>query len=196
MGTRNRYHGIEEYAVKLIQHKAYQLVGNAGFTDSDREDIEQDLLMDLLSRLPDYDPELAERATFITRIVNRRVARILEKRSAWRRDYRLNEFSLNENDWEDDNSVERHENIGEDEYLLRTGKQELPTNDLRDLIIDVNRVLEILPPEFRDLCERLKTKTVAEVSRETGIPRGTIYESIQKVRELFQEAGLKDYLKT
>jgi len=196
MGTRNRYHGIEEYAVKLIQHKAYQLVGNAGFTDSDREDIEQDLLMDLLSRLPDYDPELAERATFITRIVNRRVARILEKRSAWRRDYRLNEFSLNENDWEDDNSVERHENIGEDEYLLRTGKQELPTNDLRDLIIDVNRVLEILPPEFRDLCERLKTKTVAEVSRETGIPRGTIYESIQKVRELFQNAGLKDYLKT
>ena len=195
MGTRNRYHGIEEYAVKLIQHKAYQLVGNAGFTDSDREDIEQDLLMDLLSRLPDYDPELAERATFITRIVNRRVARILEKRSAWRRDYRLNEFSLNENDWEDDNSVERHENIGEDEYLLRTGKQELPTNELRDLIIDVDRALEILPPEFRDLCERLKTKTVAEVSRDTGVPRSTIYEAIQKVREMFEEAGLRDYLK-
>lgn len=53
MGTKNRYHGIEEYAVKLIQLKSYQLVGNAGFSDADREDLEQELMLDLLTRLVD-----------------------------------------------------------------------------------------------------------------------------------------------
>ena len=119
----------------------------------------------------------------------------LEQRSAWRRDYRLNEFSLDEEDESKDHPVDRHENIGEDEYLFRIGKQVLSSSDLRDLTIDVNRVMEMLPPELGDLCERLKTKTVADISRDTGIPRGTIYEAIQKVREIFEKAGLKDYLK-
>ena len=193
MGTRNRYHGIEEYAVKLIQRKSYQLVGNAGFSDADREDIEQELMMDLLSRLPDYDPALAERNTFISRIVNRRIATLIEKRSAWRRDYRLNEYSLND-DRMTDNGAERQEQISEDEYRMRIGSQGPSSGDLHDLIIDVNQVLESLSPALRDLCERLKTQTVAEISRDTGIPRSTIYESIQKLRDLFKSAGMKKYL--
>ena len=196
MGTKNQYQGIEEYAVRLIRHKAHQLTGQSGFSDLDREDVEQELMMDLLNRLPNYDPEIAERNTFITRIVNNRVATIIEERTAWRRDYRLNEFSLNENcfDLGPEKPVQRQEQVSEDEYILRTGKANLIPNEERDLVIDVNRALEILPPDFRDLCERLKSRTVTEVSRETGMPRSTIYESIRKVRELFREAGLTDYL--
>jgi len=46
---------LEDYAVQLIRHKAWQLVGRAGFTKDDREDIEQDLKLDLLRRLSKFN---------------------------------------------------------------------------------------------------------------------------------------------
>ena len=59
MGFDNRYEGIDEYAVRIIKHKARQLVGRAGFTESDREDLEQEMMLDLLRRLPKFDPKRA-----------------------------------------------------------------------------------------------------------------------------------------
>ena len=52
MGFDKRYEGIDEYAVQIIKYKARQLVGRVGFTESDREDLEQEMLMGLLQRLP------------------------------------------------------------------------------------------------------------------------------------------------
>ena len=51
-----------------------------------------------------------------------------------------------------------------------------------------------LPPKLRELCRRLKTETVAEIARDTGVSRAVIYESITKLRAIFEEAGLRDYL--
>ncbi len=57
MGHDNQYGGIDAYAVRLIKYKARQLIGQAGFTPSDREDIEQELIFDLDIRV--YNPYLA-----------------------------------------------------------------------------------------------------------------------------------------
>lgn len=194
MGKRNRYPGIEEYAVRLIQIKAYQLTGQAGFTPADREDLEQDLMLDLLTRMPKYNPNIAERSTFISRIVNHRVARILEERGAKMRDWRMNEFSLNENDPACEEPTERQENFSEEDYLLRTGRIDEPQEGQRDLELDLDRALELLPDDYRDLCERLRTRTVSEVAQELGVSRSSVYESIQRVREIFENTGLRNYL--
>ena len=61
--------GIDEYAVQIIKFKAKQLVGRVGLTDSDREDLEQEMILDLLQRLPKYNPDRAQRNTFIARVV-------------------------------------------------------------------------------------------------------------------------------
>ena len=91
-------------------------------------------------------------------------------------------------------SIERLETIDQEEYLRRTGKLSRPAAELRDLSIDLGRVIASLPPELRTLCQRLQTESVTEISRDTGIPRGTIYESIKKLRAIFEDAGLRDYL--
>jgi RNA polymerase sigma-70 factor (ECF subfamily) len=194
MGTRNCYPGIEKYAVNLIQVKACQLIDHPGFCRADREDIEQELMLDLLTRLPKYDPGIAERTTFISRIVNRRVASIIAARKAGNRDWRMNSFSLNSNDPACEEPTERQERISEGEYLMRVGLISRPPEDQRDLVMDMARAFEFLPENFRDLCERLKTQTVSEIALELGIPRSTIYEAIQKVRDIFEAAGLKNYL--
>ncbi len=38
------------------------------------------------------------------------------------------------------------------------------------------------------------TDSVTDVSRDTGVPRSTLYGIIGKVRAAFKDAGLEDYL--
>lgn len=195
MGYENRYQGIDDYAVRIIKYKARQLVGRVGFTESDRQDLEQEMVFDLLRRLPKFKPERAQRNTFIARVVEHKVATIIEAQKAGMRDYRLCPCSLNDRfENEEGGSVERIDTINQDDYLQRTGNLSRPISDLRGLSIDVRNAVEKLPPELRDLCKRLQVESVTEISRDTGIPRGTIYESIKKLRTLFEDAGLKDYL--
>ncbi len=195
MGVDNSDDGIDPYAAGLIKYKARKLVGKAGFTASDREDIEQELRLDLLRRLPKYNPKRAQRNTFIARVVEHRVASLIEAQKAGIRDYRRCRCSLNECfEDADGRSVERVDTFDQEDYLLRTGAQSRPSEELSALAIDVAAVLETLPPELRELCRRLKAETVTEISRDTGVPRGTIYESIKKLREIFKDAGLRNYL--
>jgi len=195
MGYENRYQGIDDYAVQLIKYKARQLVGRVGFTESDREDLEQEMVLDLLRRLPKFDPKRAGRNTFIARIVEHKVATIIEAQKAGMRDYRLCSCSLNDRlEDEEGRSIERMETIDQEDYLRRTGKLSRPMSELRNLSIDLRSAVQTLPPELRELCKRLQTESVTEISRDTGIPRGTIYESIKKLRAIFEDADLKDYL--
>jgi RNA polymerase sigma-70 factor (ECF subfamily) len=195
MGSINHCEGIDEYAVQIIKFKAKQLVGRVGLTDSDREDLEQEMILDLLQRLPKYNPDRAQRNTFIARVVEHKIATIIEARKAGLRDYRLCNCSLNERlEDEEGGSVERMETIDQEDYLRLTGGLSRSTAELRDLSIDVRQAIEKLPPELRELCRRLGIDTVTELSRDTGVPRGTIYESLKKLRANLEAAGLKDYL--
>lgn len=195
MGFDKCREGIDEYAVQIIKHKAKQLVGRVGFTESDREDLEQELMLDLLSRLPRYNPNRAQRNTFIARVVEHKVATIIEARQAGLRDYRLCRCSLNDRlEDEEGGCVERGETIDEEDYLRRTGRLSRPATELSDLSIDLCKVLARTTPELRELCEHLETDTVSEISRATGIPRGTIYESVKKLRAIFEDSGLREYV--
>jgi RNA polymerase sigma-70 factor (ECF subfamily) len=195
MGIENRYQGIDDYAVKIIKYKAKQLVGRYGLTIFDREDLEQEMILDLLHRLPKYNPKRARRNTFIARVVEHKVATIIEARKAGMRDYRLCRCSLNDRfENEEGNFIERMESIDQEDYLLRTGQLPRSTPDKRRLATDIRKTIDSLSPELRELCIRLATDTVMEISRDTGIPRGTIYESIKKLRAIFEDTGLREYL--
>ena len=193
---RNKYEGINPYAVEIIRFKARHLVGQAGFTASDRDDLEQELILDLLRRLPKYDPSRAKRNTFIARVVEHKIANLIEAQTAHKRDYRRCPCSLNERFEEEEGgrSVERAETLDQEDYLLRIGVEPGAAEELRALALDVAAVVETLPPELRELCRRLGQETVTEVSRDTGVSRATLYESVTRLRKIFEDAGLKNYL--
>lgn len=56
MGADSSRRALDVYAEACIKHKAFQLVGQAGFTADDLEDIEQDLRLHLFEQLEKYDP--------------------------------------------------------------------------------------------------------------------------------------------
>ena len=196
MGSDSSREELDEYAVQLIRHKARQLVGRAGYTEDDRPDIEGDLTLDLLRRLPKFDPSRASRNTFIARVVEHGVARLIERREAPMRDARRCTASLNDRIEDDEGkSVERGDLIDQDSYLESTGQPAVPLADRVALRVDVDRVLATLTPEMRDLWERrAEGQTFTEISRETGIPRGTLYERMKQLRKLVEDAGLREYL--
>jgi RNA polymerase sigma-70 factor (ECF subfamily) len=195
MGSENRYPGLDEFAVKLIKRKARQLVGRAGLLHADRQDLEQEMAMDLLRRLPRYDPLLAKRETFITRLVDHHAATLVEAQKAGVRDFRKRAGSLDERPENDDGEIAGEPPVlrGKD-YVRRLIAGARRDEERLGLRADIEKILAGLPGDgrvdLRSLCERLKSASVSEISRETGVPRSTLYEAIGRLRNLFERAGL------
>ena len=185
---------IGEYAEKVIRIRARQLVGKAGFSKSDCDDLAQDMKLDLWRRLSKFDASKAPFDAFVDRVVRHRVASIIEGRRAQRRDCRR-QRSLNDTPQHaGSTSTERGDAVGLDQVYRRTGPPSHSLEDLRDLEVDVDAALSRLPPRLRELCRHLRAKTPTEVSQETGIPRGSLYEAIEELRRHFRDAGLEKYL--
>jgi hypothetical protein len=64
-----------------------------------------------------------------------------------------------------------------------------------DLRVDLQRALAALTPEQRDLCLRLLTSTIAEISVATGVPRPTLYDRKTQIKAAFERAGLNEYVR-
>ncbi|MCP4594528.1 MAG: sigma-70 family RNA polymerase sigma factor, partial [bacterium] len=187
---------LADEARSTIRRKARQLIGKYGFTRTDCEDLQQGMTLDLLERLPKFDPNKAAHSTFVARVIERKISDLIRYRMQEKRDYRREACSVNES-VEDGNGgkVERAQTISQDQQDPRTGKCRRPKAERIDMRLDVSFVISELPAELRLLAERLMAHSIAEVARELGVPRYVIYASgIARLREVFEDKGLQEYL--
>ena len=72
-----------------------------------------------------------------------------------------------------------------------------PGLDRQHARIDVARALDRLTPAQRRLCVMLGEEglSIKEAAERLRIPRGTLYEEIKRIRKVFADHGLGDYLK-
>ena len=149
-----------------------------------------------MAALSKFDPAQAKFETFVARVVEHKVATIVEARQASCRDYRRCRCSLNDplKAEEGKRPVERGDVLDQDAAHPRTGGANRPHEEHVNLRQDIRTILAGLPPEWRRLCRRLMKETPSEVERKTGTARGTLYESIQKVRRRFEKDRLREYL--
>jgi len=196
MDTNDKQYELNDYALELVHHKAWQLVGKAGFTQDDVEDIEQELILDLLERLPKFDPAKAAYNTFVARLVERKISNLIRHRTQDVRDYRREICSLNEDiDVGEDEPKQRLSTISQDEQDIRWGKYDLPAEERAHLQMDVDTVLADLPPDLRQAAELLQVHPIAQVAREMGVPHATFYDNhLTRLREAFAAKGLDGYL--
>jgi RNA polymerase sigma-70 factor (ECF subfamily) len=178
----------------IIRKKVRQIIGCAGFKKQDRDDLEQELIARLLQSLKSFDPDVAHRKSFVTAVVERAVATILRDAQAEKRDPRrigslhvLVEVS-------DDGSTELAETIGDREYNARRCRDPRSAEDLAQLASDLADVVAALPAELCDLAERLKSHSIAEIARDLGVPRTTLNDTVRRLRQRFEQAGLRAYL--
>ena len=193
MHTRNTYRGIDEYAARLIKHKARQMVGTAGYSFSDMPDLEQELVADLLQRLPRFNPTIAKMSTFVSRIVEHRIATILEARNASCRDWKrcqdsLNEpLSNNEGEFYEFMDLVRSPTIGLDD----DGES---IEDAYSFAIDFKKAMESLPEDLQEICQLLKGHSLTDVAQQLDMPRTTLYSKLRTIRNHFSAAGMQEYV--
>lgn len=141
MDTNKKQETLTKYTMTLVQCKARQLVGKAGYTQDDVADIEQDLIKSLLACMPQFDPAKATLNTFADRVVGSRIVDLLRRRNAEIRNRGREAFSLNEEIETEDGSVEIIETVSQDEIDLRTGRYNRPAAERAHLQIDLNAVV-------------------------------------------------------
>ena len=184
--------GRFEYGI--VKRKVRQIVGRAGYTRQDKEDLEQELLTRLLQGLRSFDPDVAHRKSFVTAIVERAVATILRDAEAQKRDHRRISSLQRLVDLTDEGPTELAETIGDREYNGRRCRDPRSDEDLAQLVTDLAEVIDSMPGELRDLAKRMKTQSISAIAREIGVPRTTLNDAVRRLRQRFEQAGLRDYL--
>ena len=78
-----------------------------------------------------------------------------------------------------------------------TQQDEAGAVDRQHARIDVGCALARLTPVQWQLCQMLSDEglTIKEAAERLRIPRGTLYEEIKRIRRVFADQGLGDYLK-
>ena len=78
------------------------------------------------------------------------------------------------------------------EELIKQMEQSLPH---RYPFRMIDRVMELLSPRQRELTQALRFgATMAEASRLLGTPRSTLYDELERIRKIFFDEGLQEYL--
>jgi len=141
----------------------------------DVEDVAQDLALAVLAARPRFDPNLGGREEFARVVVERAGANILRgRRAAMRNPARVCSLATLPEDAEPP-----------DPESVAAGST--------DLALDVAHLLEQLPEAISNLARALQEHTFAGAARALGIPRTTLYRRLTVLREVFIQAGLRDY---
>ncbi|MBU0743174.1 sigma-70 family RNA polymerase sigma factor [bacterium] len=187
---------LDGYAREVIRHKARQLIGKYGFTRDDYDDLQQEMMLDLLRRLGKYDPSKAGLSTFVARIVDRKISTLIRHQRQEKRDYRRPVCSLDAQVEDQDGQARGLDEIlSQDAFDEEVARHDRPEAERVDLRLDLTLVLDELPDDLRQLARLLQTRTVAEIARELGVPRSTLYEKgIARLRKIFEDNGLREYL--
>ena len=69
METRNRYDGLDPAVVAAVRVHARRLAQNGAIPAAGVDDLEQELMLDLLRRLPRFDPHRAALPTLADRVI-------------------------------------------------------------------------------------------------------------------------------
>ena len=197
MGGRNRYPGSDVYAVNLVRMKSRQLCRQPGFSQEDQPDIEQELMMELAQRLPTYDPAKASLEAFTTWIVLQKIADLVKAHRTKKRCPAMKTVSLNDLVFtreSDSLEEERWATIDSEVFQRFLDSGCRSAEERLGLGIDLELAMANLPKELRHLCELLAKYNIVEVARKLGVARSSLYRSIHALREVFEKAGLRDYL--
>jgi RNA polymerase sigma-70 factor (ECF subfamily) len=168
-------------AEKIIRLKARILVGLFGFTEHDLPDIQQELFLELYKTIGSFDPEKSQETTFITRVIESKIFDMIKQRQAQCRDWRKCQYSLNQ-------TVTMPE-VGVIEKIETLEFE--PESDPM-LVLDVNLLIERLPPELRKFCLLLKHYGISEALEEFPIPQSVFFRKLYALRKIFQQAGLDE----
>jgi RNA polymerase sigma-70 factor (ECF subfamily) len=177
----------------LIQKKARQLARRRPFAGEEPEDLAQDLMLEVLRRAPRFDPRKTSGERFVRLVVRNAAADLLRRRRAGKRVVRP--LSLSRWVGTADGGSEAAGLVSEADHQARLGTRPRSAAEHAQLAADVAAVLANLPPAQQELARRLLSQSRAEAARELGVTWSALNAQVRRLREVFTDAGLDQYLR-
>lgn len=169
---------IDAYALERVEHQVARLSRELRLCQADKDDVRQDLLLDLWTAGRRFNPAIASKRTFVCRVLVRAAARVRRDLRSKRSAAAPERLALSQ--------IKRH---GRDR-AVGVARRDF-TRDLH-LAIDVGAGVTSLGRDQRLLVERLKSQTPAEIAAGAGFHRSTVYRHIDALRT--ELAGLASLL--
>jgi len=176
----------------LVRLKARRLCRQRPFRAGDGADIEQELYAGLLRQLAHFDNTKGNLDRFVSAGLVRAVVDLLRRRGAGKRDTSRT-ISLQAPVVGTAGREELATTVGERENNARIGRSARSDLDRTDLVRDAADLIAALPPQQRELAERLESQPLAEAARAMNVPYSTAQYWVTKIRERFEAAGFLDY---
>jgi RNA polymerase sigma-70 factor (ECF subfamily) len=160
----------------LIRIKAARLIRGHIVSHSDREDVEQTLVLELLRRLKGFDGSRSDLTTFVRAAIHHAVSDFVRSQKAAKRGK---------------GQTSSIEQLPTDTRVLSRVDGELAS---ADTTLDMQELLRRLPAELKRVAELLEVESVTETARRLGVGRGTVYRRLLEIREFCERPGLRKYL--
>lgn len=189
-------HGLQKWEIAVTK----KLVGefrrrSRRLAREEFDDLVQDCLAHwiVVRRKLAPDPDTPPVA-YMAQVIRNKLTDLMREQSAGKRAGELDALSL-------DAAVDGSEDGMTLAEVLAGSEAAQPTDeggvDRHHARIDLARAMERLTPVQRRLCQMLGEEglSIKEAAERLRIPRGTIYEEIKRIRKVFADQGLGDYLK-
>lgn len=177
-----------------IRIRATRLARSGAVPGMDAEDIEQDLRLDLIRRMPRFDATRASFETFADRLVGHRIASLATTTAAKRADRSMTSLEAPIAPDGEDGDLTLADVTPEDAALYAADG--LQTTSGPGLRSDVKRLLHALSPSCRAVAISLGNMTASEAALALDLHRSSIYARIASIRTVATELGLQEYFGT
>jgi RNA polymerase sigma-70 factor (ECF subfamily) len=140
---------------------------------------------------PDHD---APPVGYMAQVIRNKLTDLIREREADKRVGEQEALSLDAALDGSDDGLTLADLLADDETAQRDDSGAVDRHHAR---IDISRALARLTPVQRQLCQMLGEEglSVKEAADRLRIPRSTLYEEIKRIRRVFADQGLGDYLK-
>jgi RNA polymerase sigma-70 factor (ECF subfamily) len=171
---------------RLAQEEARRLCRRLGLSAQDRDDFCQDLLVDLLARLPAYDPAKGEPGAFARVCLRHAALRIATQQARRRRSAQA--VSLDD-PLPGAEGLTLSDVLGDaDSFAAWLGQ---PVNPIAELErrLDLERAAAAIPADDHPLCQAL-ARGEPHPARQAGLSRTTAFRRLQELRLRLLAAGI------
>jgi RNA polymerase sigma factor (sigma-70 family) len=186
---------LDDEAEKAIRIHSRALVGTAGFAEQDLDDVRQEMRLEVITRLPKFDPRRAQRSTFITRIIERKARQLIRHRKAEKRDRRHEAYSLDATVKDaEGRGVARQQLLSEPDQTRRVKRRSRLPQYRRSLRENMVRAIASLAKDEQTLCRLVQRFGLKRLHQGMGMPPGELDARVKRIRRHLSQAGMHAYL--
>lgn len=168
---------IDNYAMERVEYQVTRLGRILRLSHHRKEDLRQDLLLELCQAARRFNPDTSSAHTFVSRVVSSAAAHHARCIRNERRNGARSPILLSQ--------------------LQREGGRFSPVAprscepSAHDLVLDLDHAFSAMNRRRQHLAESLKTNTAAEIAKERGQHRSTVYRDLAAMRVTLSDLDLQ-----